>query len=546
MQSAKSIKDITEYLTSDDAMIDRIGLFLLIVRNDPLDSSSYGLTIASTPLSLDDADEYASLTENGKRIKKAEEEKVAYMLGRIGMQDDEAKAVIEGAQAFETTIAGSMMGTMASNDPDSLEKTLNRVTLDDIKKIEGDVPLTAFMEKYGYAKSDKIILLEPDWLKGLASAYTEDNVESIKAYILSSLARNYIDRTDEEAFREYQRISNEKSGLTESQPDEELAYTEAKELFPYCFDRLYVDKYVTESMRGEIRGFCEESIDSYREMLSQIDWMSDETKKEAINKLDHIAIHAVYPDKWEDDSVYDIKSKEDGGSYLMAQQAFSRGMLEKDIAKINTKVDRDIWDVDILEANAFYNPANNSINIIPGYFCDVTYREDMSVEEKYGAIGSVIGHEISHAFDTSGSQYDADGNVFDWWAPKDKEEFRKRAKKLVDYFDNVVAFDDGTPYSGQMVQTEAIADIAGLKCMLTLAKKVDGFDYDKFFRANAKLWARVYTVEKCEEAVLTDTHPIHYLRTNVTLPQFDEFIETYDIKEGDGMYFAPEDRIAVW
>ena len=115
----------------------------------------------------------------------------------------------------------------------------------------------------------------------------------------------------------------------------------------------------------------------------------------------------------------------------------------------------------------------------------------MSIEEKYGAIGTVIGHEISHAFDTYGSQFDEIGNVKDWWTKEDKAAFRDRANKLVEYYDNVVAFDNGIKYSGQMVQTESIADIAGLKCMLMLAKKVPNFDYDKFFRANARLWSRV-------------------------------------------------------
>lgn len=170
----------------------------------------------------------------------------------------------------------------------------------------------------------------------------------------------------------------------------------------------------------------------------------------------------------------------------------------------------------------------------------------MSIEEKYGALGSVIGHEISHAFDTKGSQFDADGNFRNWWKEEDFDAFMDRADKLIAYYDGVVAFDDGTPYKGQMVQTEAIADMAGFKCMLKMAEKIDDFDYDKFFRAYAYLWAKIETVSSLESQVLTDTHPLDYLRANVTVQQYDEFYETYGIKESDGMYIAPEDRIAVW
>jgi putative endopeptidase len=170
----------------------------------------------------------------------------------------------------------------------------------------------------------------------------------------------------------------------------------------------------------------------------------------------------------------------------------------------------------------------------------------MSIEEKYGALGSIIGHEISHAFDTSGARFDADGNFRNWWTEDDINAFLDRADKLAAYYDSVVAFDDGTPYRGQMVQAEAIADMAGFKCMLKMAEKIDDFDYDRFFRAYAHLWAEVETDNSVKELAITGSHPLNYLRVNVTVQQFDEFYETYDIEEGDGMYIAKEDRISVW
>ena len=465
---------------------------------------------------------------------------------RIGIDENEAKTLMDSSYSFETNISKSMMGLLEAMDPDSLSKTINPTSAKEIKTMEGKLPVAEYMDKYGYSVSKLMNIQEPNWLKGLAEIYTEDNLEDMKAYLLTTIARAYIDRTDEAAFRKYQEITNAQRGITESQPDTDLAYHEAKKVLPPSFARIYVKKYVTPEMKQEITDFCQQSIDAYREMLQGIDWMTDATKKAAINKLDHIKIHSLYPEKWDDDSVFQFASKENGGTYLDAQKALIRGNIARQMSHINGKVDRDIWQIDILETNAFYAAYENSVNIIPGYFCDVTYRSDMSIEEKYGAVGSVIGHEISHAFDTNGSQYDEDGNVKDWWAKEDKEAFKERANKLVAYFDKVVAFDDGTKYSGQMVQTEAIADIAGLKVMLKLAEKVPNFDYDKFFRANERMWARVHTIESAENAVLTDTHPLHYLRGNVTVQQFDEFLETYGIKEGDGMYLAPEDRISVW
>ena len=546
IKAIDTLDKLSEFILSEEARENGLGFFGVKVTIDSQDSSSYGVDISSTDLSLEDSDEYKTLTENGKRVKKAVDDKTSYMLGRIGIAESEAKALMASAFEFETKISKSMMGVLEANDPDSLMKTINPTTAKDIKAIEGKVPIAEYMDKYGYSVSKLINIQEPNWLKSFAELYNDENLDIMKAYLLASIARDYINKTDEEAFRKYQAIDNEQKGITESQPDTDLAYQETKKILPPSFARIYVKKYVTPEMREEIRTFCQESVDAYREMLQGIDWLSDATKKEAINKLDHIKIHSLYPDKWDDDSVFQIKSKENGGTYLDAQKSLIKGIIARQMSHINGKVDNDIWQIDILETNAFYAAFENSVNIIPGYFCDVTYRSDMSIEEKYGAIGSVIGHEISHAFDTNGSQYDENGNVKDWWTKEDKEAFRNRANKLVAYFDKVVAFDDGTKYSGQMVQTEAIADIAGMKAMLTLAKKVPNFDYDKFFRAHEKMWARVHTIESAENAVLTDTHPLHYLRGNVTVQQFDEFLETYGIKEGDGMYLAPEDRIAVW
>lgn len=546
IQSISTLDEMTEFLLSNDAFDDSIGLFNILVHTAKEDSSSYEVVISPANLPLGDSAEYSSLTENGKRIKQANDDKTTYMLKRIGFDDESIKSLLDLSHNFAGKVAKNIMSILESNNSDSLLKTINQVTMDDIKKIEGKLPLSAFMEKYGYASSKLINLNEPKWLDALKDIYADENLDEMKAYFLTYVARIYINRVDEEAFRKNQEINNALRGINESMSDVDLAYQETRLLLPYCFDRIYLNKYVTAEMKNEITSLCKESIDAYRDMLSSIDWLSEKTKKAAIKKLDNINIHSLYPDKWEDDSIYQIKSKENGGTYIDAQKAIAKGIIKRQLSYINQKVDKDIWGIDILDTNAYYNPEDNSINIIPGFFCDVTYRSDMSLEEKYGAIGSVIGHEISHAFDTIGSQYDELGNVKNWWTKEDKEAFRNRANKLIEYYDKVVAFDDGTKYSGQMVQTEAIADMAGIKCMLMLAKRVPNFDYDKFFRANARLWARVDTLQVSEAMVLTDTHPIDYLRANVTLQQYDEFIETYDIKKGDGMYIAPENRIAVW
>ena len=169
----------------------------------------------------------------------------------------------------------------------------------------------------------------------------------------------------------------------------------------------------------------------------------------------------------------------------------------------------------------------------------------MSREELYGGIGTIIGHEISHAFDTNGAQFDKDGNYNNWWTEEDFDAFRARAQKLIDYYDGMTVFGD-EKINGARIHTEAIADMTGLKAMLLLASKEDNFDYKLFFESYANLWKKIGTYESVFMLLTQDEHPLNYIRVNSCAQQFDEFYETFDVKEGDGMYLAPEDRVLVW
>ena len=213
--------------------------------------------------------------------------------------------------------------------------------------------------------------------------------------------------------------------------------------------------------------------------------------------------------------------------------------------KKNQQVDPEIWIAGVTDANAYYNPMDNSINIIGGILGAPFYMEDMTLEEKLGGIGMIIGHEISHAFDSTGSQFDADGNMVNWWTEEDQTAFSERTGKVAAWFDQVIPYEGGT-YSGIIVQNEAIADMAGVKCMLRIAQDEENFDYDVFFRSVADIWRNASTKEMIQMQASMDSHPLAYLRVNATVMQFPEFYQTYEVKEGDGMYLAEENRFSVW
>lgn len=546
LEKVETLDQMTEFLLSDLNFTYGSAPAGVGITQNAEDSSLYEVNVNSTALSLGDAAEYKSLSENGKRMKRFFEEIYSYMLGRAGYSGEEISRIIDESFEFETKVARYRKTVLEQSSPDALKERVNPVSMEELKAMSPVYPLTEYMEKWGYAESKLINVSEPGWLKGLNELYTEENLKEIKAYLLTHALGGYISVIDKEAYRKAQELQAALYGIEEDTPDEDMAYQLTMMVFSDNMSRIYIDKFLNEDIRQEITKLCQDAADTYSEMLESVEWLSEKTRQQAVYKLDNILIHAVYPDKWEDDSMYHITAKKDGGSFFQAMIDIAEAAYKKSLARINGTVDKEIWGINILDTNAYYDEHNNSINIIPGFFCDATYRSDMSIEEKYGALGSVIGHEISHAFDTYGGQYDANGNLKNWWTEEDYASFRERADKLAAYYDKVVAFDDGTPYMGQLIQTEAIADMAGLKCMLKMAEKIEDFDYDRFFSAYEHLWAETATVEYLESAVMSDPHPLSYLRGNVTVQQFDEFYRTYGVKEGDGMYLAPEDRIAVW
>ena len=306
--------------------------------------------------------------------------------------------------------------------------------------------------------------------------------------------------------------------------------------------KIYVERYIPESAKNEVRGIIESTVKFYRSMLENEEWLSPETRKKAIEKLDAMRLNVAYPDKWVDFSELLIS---DDVTFYDAVQAIKKFKLQKYFYdRLNTQVDHELWGNDVVVVNSYYSPSENAIKIIAGILSGDFYSPEMSYEEKLGGIGMVIGHEISHAFDTIGAQFDKTGNMSSWWTEDDYKKFQARADKLIKYFD---AFEiNGENYNGKLVQTESIADMAGIKAMLGIAAGIKGFDYDKFFRSYAKIWKFTQTKERLDWTLRNDVHALPFLRVNAIVQQYQEFLDTYKIGNKDKMYLAPDERVAVW
>ncbi|MBQ9404797.1 MAG: M13 family metallopeptidase [Synergistaceae bacterium] len=544
IRGIKTLDDLNKYFMSESALNHGSFIAMFVLGFDNKDSEAYNIELAPTGLSLRDSAEYKKLTSNGERVKKFSDSVATYMLKRLGLSDSEIARVLELAFEFEGKIAAHMMNVNELESPEAIDKTYNPLSMQELREKSKVFPYAEILEAHNI-NSKLMNLQEPEWLKALNELYNESNLEAIKAYLLRNLAKSYITLIDEPAYREYQKLFNERYGIAGTRPDEELATDFVHDAVPVPVSRLYVARHVSESTKREIEQIIQDTIKFYREMLKSEDWLSESTRSKAIEKLDAMRLKAAYPDKWVDYSGLEIAAS---GNFLDAVKAvreFKR--LKYFYERINTRIDHDLWiEEDVAIVNAYYMPMENSINIIAGILGGDFYEPSMTYEQKLGGIGTVIGHEVSHAFDTRGALFDKTGSMNSWWTDEDYKKFQERADKLIKYFSAMKVDNSGKNYNGALVQTESIADMAGVKAMLGIAASHEGFDYDKFFRGYANTWKVIYTPERVDFIVNIDVHALPYLRVNAILQQYGKFMETYEIKPENNMYLSPERRVAVW
>ena len=309
--------------------------------------------------------------------------------------------------------------------------------------------------------------------------------------------------------------------------------------------RLYADRYVTDETKEEVTGLVREILAEYRIMLAEETFLSEDTRKSAVKKLDNLLLRIAKPEHWEDDSGLNFKGTDEGGNLLSAQDEVGAFWVQRMQGMVNQKVDQRVWTSKVQQVNAFYDPSQNSITICGGILGGALYNAEMSREELFANVGDTLAHEISHAFDTTGCQFDEKGNFRNWWTKEDQKAFAERADKLVAYYDQIEPFQD-VNCVGSQIEGEAISDLVAMKILLRIAAKEKNFDYDRFFRSFAQTWRTITTVQSEYYTLSQDTHPLPYLRVNAVVQQFQEFYDTYGVKKGDGMYLAPEKRLEVW
>ena len=541
----QTLDDLTAYLSRPETAISATELLTCDVGVDWNNADYYAVYVMPIDLIFGDSMYYGMMTEADAMAEPYYDEVIRHILVELGFTDSEATDILKGCFAFEQDIAKYIMTTEEASDRNAIVKENNPRTMEQLEAEAGDFPIRAMIAAYGGDGSDSYILTQPDWLAAMDVLYDESNVENLKDYLICYTAQDYATLLDRGCYDIYYKVINGISGAVGTKSDEKSASDAVNTFLPMQIGHLYADRYVTDETKEEVTGIVREIMAEYRNMLSEETFLSEATRKEAINKLDHLQLRIAKPDKWEDDSGLDFAGSEEGGNLFTAQDEVGAYWVQRMRSRVNQKVDRDIWTSRVQQVNAFYDPSQNAITICGGILGGELYNPGMSREELFANVGDTIAHEISHAFDTTGCQFDEKGNFRNWWTEEDQAAFAKRADKLSAYYDQIEPFQD-TYCVGSQIEGEAIADLVAMKILLRIAAKEEEFDYDKFFRNFAETWRTITTLRSEYYSLSQDTHPLPYLRVNVVVQQFQEFYDTYKVTMWDAMYLAPQDRLEVW
>lgn len=540
-----SIEELNELITESNYADTLYSLVEVYAEVGLETSDTYICWIEPKELLLYDSAEYDELSEYGQTRYDYKKDEFIYLAGRLGMDESKADKIFDNAIEYERKFAKYIYTQEEQMSSEYLAQINNPLTLDEVSSISVNYPLEEIIKSRGLAGDISYLNTTPEYLEHIDEFYNDECLEAIKDTMLVHYLGDKLPLLDEESYQKSIALKSIHYGIEGEMDSKENAYNSVTESLAIPASKVFVANFSSEEDRQVVEDTCYKVIDAYKEILLENDWLCGDTKKKAVEKLNAISVHVGWPDVWDDYSGLDISGLNLTDA-LAEIESFKTKIRDK---KIGTKKDIKNWATDelsLVDTNAFYDWQDNSINMNVGMMGAPFYYSDMPVEELYASLGAFwIGHEISHGFDSNGSQFDKNGSFNNWWTEQDLAEFKKRVKKTDDYLDSILIMGDYY-VNGSNVDSEMIADFTGLQCAVKMAKKVDNFDYKKFFEYYAKMNVSIDLYQSQLSSITTDSHPLDYLRANVPIQQFDEFIRAYDVKPGDKMYLALEDRILIW
>jgi predicted metalloendopeptidase len=532
------------------ARFERIGAGSPInmgVRQDARESTRYVVGISQSGLGMPNRDFYL---QDEARLADTRAKYLAHvekMLSLAGHKDAalEAKAIV----ALETEIAKVQWSAVENRDP---VKRYNKMKIAELKALAPNFDWTTYLKDTGVGKAGEVVVSQPSYLQGLDKIIAATPVETWKSYfnfrLISAYASYLSQDFEDEAFAFRGGVL---SGTKVNRPLEKRAIAEVNRDLGEVVGKVYVEHYFPAERKKQVEEMVHNFVLAYKERIDTLDWMSDETKKQAQAKLAKISVKIGYPDKWRDYSSLAIK-RDDLAGNVMRTREFEH---KRGVEKLGKPVDRSEWGMTPQTVNAYYSPTMNEIVFPAARLQAPLYDADAEPAINYGAVGISIGHEMSHAFDDSGSQYDGDGNLRNWWTKEDGEKFAAKAKVLVAQY-GAYSPVQGYKLNGQLTLGENIADNAGA-IMASRAYKIslkgkpapsiDGYTAEqRIFMGLAQARRGKARDAALIAQVKSDPHSPAEFRVNGSLRNHPGYYEAFDVKPGDKMYLAPEDRVIFW
>ena len=546
----KNIKDMQTVMVKTAGISDP---FFGIGAGPNLNNSTMNIAwIGPGELGLPDRDYYTNTDEKSKERRLQYKDHISRMFKYIGVDESQAKINADMILKLETELAVPRLTKVESRDA---RRYNNPRTIDQLNKMTPIINWQKFIDDLPVKKDiDTVLVAQPKYMKILQNILKNTSIDDIKTMMTWSTLNNaagYLTTEIEKANWDF--YSKTLYGAKTQRPANERALGTANGAVGEALGRLYVDAKFPPEAKEKAEKMIANVIKAFQNRINVLDWMSEETKKKAINKLDMITVKIAYPDKWKDYS--DMKVKE-GNSFAENMLAVSEWKTKDNLSEIDEPVDKTKWGMSPQTVNAYYNPIRNEIVFPAAILQPPFYNYTADEAVNYGGIGAVIGHEISHAFDDSGARFDGEGNLNNWWTEEDLKKFTSRADALANQYSAIEVLD-GVYINGKFTLGENIGDLGGvlgaydgLQLFYTAngrPENIDGFTPEqRFFMSWTTVWRTLSREDALRTKIKTDPHSPGKVRAVQPLKNIDAFYKAFDIKEGDKMYVEPEKRVRIW
>ena len=525
------------------------GLMGFYIGADEKDSKNNILSIVQGGLTLGQKDYYLDQDPETAKIREAYVAYIRQLVSHVGFGETDAARISDDVMRIETRLAQASKSMTELRDP---EANYHKMSYDQLKKDFAGINWDAYLHIFGISGLKDVIVGQPEAIHEVEKILAEETPEALQNVYLwhaIDMAAGYVD--DESRNLSFAFWGTALSGKTQDRPRWKRAVSSVEGCLGEALGQLYVAKYFPPAAKERMEKLVANLQQALGERIDAQDWMSDDTKKVAHEKLDAFYVKVGYPDKWTDYSTLQI-----GNSYLQNILSCKEWAIQDMIAKhLNKPVDKDEWYMTPQTVNAYYNPTTNEICFPAGILQPPFFDMEADDAFNYGAIGVVIGHEMTHGFDDQGSKYDKNGNLSQWWTEEDTKRFNERIQVMRDYHDSIEVLP-GLHSNGSLTLGENMADHGGLMvayqafvnatAQAPLSDK-DGFTpAQRFFLAYANVWGQNIRDEEIRKRVKSDPHSLGKWRVNGQMPHMDAWYEAFGITEQDPMFVPKEKRVTIW